>query len=296
MASLYNIQRGNVLKTWVLMGIFTIVLGTFGIVVGYYFNSFFITYSVIFIVVVWNFVSWYKSDKLIFKMTNAQKAKREEYFDLYNFVENIAITAGLPMPELYVIHDKSPNAFATGRSPEYSAVAVTTGLLDVLDRSELEGVIAHEISHIKNRDTLIMTSTVAILGIIAVLSDFVLHSVLFGGSRKDGNIFITIGVLVISVVLIPLVAKLVHFAISRKREFLADASGSLLTRNPEGLASALEKINQHSIPLRKASAATAHLFISNPFTEKVDKKSKLVHLFSTHPPVDERVKMLRASL
>ena len=293
MSTLHSLRKKNVIKTWSMMLLFTLVVGGMGVAVSYYFDSFIITYVVFAIVIAWNFIAWYKSDKLVIKMTKAKEVKRNEHPDLWNMLENLSKTASIPMPKLYIIDDASPNAFATGRNPSNSAVVVTRGLLDILDKDEIEGVISHELAHITNRDTLIMTTTVVLLGVIAILSDIILHSMLFGGGRRDGNPLITIAVLLVSILLIPLISRLIHFAISRKREFIADATGSIYTKRPKGLASALDKISRANIPMKKASNATAHLFIANPFTEKKEKQSKWVHLFSTHPPVEERINALK---
>jgi heat shock protein HtpX len=212
--------------------------------------------------------------------------------------ENLAITAGLPMPKLFVINDPAPNAFATGRDEKHAVVAVTTGLLSMMDRTELEGVIAHELSHIKNRDMLVMTITVVLLGFITLLADLFLRMSFYGGSNRNNNngggnigaILIVAGFVL--AILSPIVAQLIQLAISRKREFLADASGALLTRYPEGLASALEKIGGYAAPMRNANHATAHLFIGNPFGAHHAGKF-LNKLFMTHPPVEERVSILR---
>ncbi len=231
-------------------------------------------------------------------MSGAKPASREEFFDLYTVTENLSITAGLPMPRLYVINDPAPNAFATGRNKEHSVVCATTGLLSILNRSELEGVIAHELSHIGNRDILLSTVVVVLVGFITLLADFFMRSMWFGGGNNRergggqlGAILMIIGVIL--TILSPIIATLMQLAISRKREFLADASGALLTRFPEGLASALQKIAQSSRPMMKANHATAHLFIANPFGRKQDGSvGFFTKIFSTHPPVAERVKAL----
>lgn len=231
------------------------------------------------------------------KITGARPATREEYFDLYTVTENLAITAGLPKPKIYIIDDPAPNAFATGRDKEHAVVAATTGLLSVLNRSELEGVIAHELSHIGNRDILLSTVVVMLVGFITLLADFFLRSARWGGRRDSGGggriqgILLLVGV--VFTILSPIIATLIQLAISRKREFLADASGALLTRYPDGLASALKKISQYSRPMMKANHATAHLFISNPFGRRDNGSvSFLTKMFSTHPPVEERVRAL----
>ena len=225
-------------------------------------------------------------------MSGAVLADPNQFRDLHNVVENLAITAGLPKPRVFIINDTAPNAFATGRDKEHSAVAVTTGLLSILDRNELEGVIAHELSHISNRDILVSTVAVVLAGFISIVADIFLRSQLFGGRDNDskgGAIFLLIGIIL--AILAPIFAMLIRLAISRKREFLADASGALLTRYPEGLANALTKISASGRPMQKASDATAHLFISNPFGAK--GKRGFHRLFMTHPPVEDRIKALR---
>lgn len=239
-----------------------------------------------------NTFSYWFSDKIVLKLHKAHPATREGYFDLWNAVENLSITAGLPMPKLYIIEDEAPNAFATGRNPEHAVVCVTAGLLKILNKNELEGVIAHELSHIGNRDILISTIVVVMAGFVALLSDLFLRSGLWGNRERQGNNaggLIMIAGLVLAI-LTPLAATLIRLAISRKREFLADASGALLTRYPEGLASALKKIGQANLPMRTANNATAHLFIANPFG--VGRLSALHKLFMTHPPVEERIHAL----
>jgi len=234
---------------------------------------------------------WF-SDKIVLALHKAKPATRQEYFDLWNATENLSITAGLPMPRLYVVNDTAPNAFATGRNKKHAVVCVTTGLLAILDKNELEGVIAHELSHIGNRDMLLSTVIVVMAGFVALLSDFFLRSQILGGNRDRNNnagaILLVIGLVL--AILTPIAATLIRLAISRKREFLADATGVLLTRYPEGLANALRKINATPVPMRTANNATAHLFIANPFGAK--STSGFHKLLMTHPPVEERIKAL----
>lgn len=242
------------------------------------------------------FVSYYQSDKIILTLSRAHPATKEEHPHLYNTVEGLAIAAGLPTPKLYIIEDSAPNAFATGRNPEHAAIAVTTGLLDKLNRTELEGVVGHEMSHIADYDTLLMTITVVMVGTVALVSDWMLRSFLFGGRRRKsagggqaGTILMLIAVIL--AVLSPIIAQLIKLAISRRREFLADANSARLTRYPEGLASALRKIASDPEPLEVANKATAHLYIANPLKGQRGAMNKL---FSTHPPVEERVAALEA--
>jgi heat shock protein HtpX len=236
------------------------------------------------------------SDKIVLAISRAKPVTKEEYPYLYNVVEGLTIAAGIPAPRCYVIDDTAPNAFATGRNPKNSVICVTTGLLDKLNRVELEGVIAHEMSHIKNYDVLLQTVVVVMAGIVALLSDWILRTFLWGGGRRRsrekggggaGAIFIILGLLLAA--LSPLIAKLIQLAVSRKREFLADASGAMLTRYPPGLASALRKIAADKEPLEAANKATAHLYIVNPLK---DVKGAVNRLFSTHPPIEERIAAL----
>lgn len=252
-----------------------------------------ILYIAVFLSIAMNVGSYWYSDKLALMSTGAKPVAKEALPEIYAIVENLAISQGMPMPKVYVIEDPAPNAFATGRDPKHGVVAVTTGLLNMMERAELEGVLAHEMSHIKNRDTLVMTVVVVLLGFVTLLSDFFLRSMMFGGGNNDrdnklGAVMVVVGIVL--AILSPFIAQLIQLAISRKREFLADASGALMTRYPEGLASALTKISAYSQPMRTANDATAHLFISNPFGAKSFKG--LHKLFMTHPPVEERVKAL----
>lgn len=286
----YTHNSENIWKTWLLMLSFFVLIICFGWVISlYYNNSSILVFAVIFSIVM-NIASYWYSDKIVLSLYRARPATREEFFDLYTVTENLAITAGLPKPTLYVIEDASPNAFATGRNKEHAIICVTTGLLSILNRQELEGVIAHELSHIGNRDILLSTVVVVLVGFITIISDMFLRGRMFGrsdGENKNGLPIVLIAI-VLSI-LTPIVATIIQLAISRKREFLADSSGVLLTRYPEGLASALRKISGSSVPLAHASNATAHLFISNPFGSVSKGISKL---FMTHPPIEERIAAL----
>lgn len=292
MATLYTEQSKNVTKTWFLMTIFFIVVIALGWFFSYYYNNPSILYFFVIFSIVMNITSYWFSDKIVLKLAGAKIAKREEYFDLYTSVENLAITAGLPMPKVYVVEDSAPNAFATGRDKKHAVVAVTTGLLQILEKNELEGVIAHELSHIGNRDMLLSTVVVVLVGFVTIISDVFMRSFIFGGNRdndsKSGNILMIVGI--VFSILAPIFAVLIQLAISRKREFLADASGALLTRYPNGLASALAKISQYSKPMQKQSSAIAHLYISDPKGSKLGKK--ISGLFATHPHTEDRIKAL----
>jgi len=295
MATLYTQQGKNIRKTWFLMAMFLAIVIAIGYGVSWYMESPLILYIAIIFALVMNVGSYWYSDKLVVAMTGAKPITHDEHRELWNVVENLAITAGLPMPKVYIVEDPSPNAFATGRDPEHAVVATTTGLLAILDRTELEGVIAHELSHVGNRDMLVSTVAVVLAGFVAIIADILMRSMMFGGGDRDnkaGALFLILGIA--GIILAPIAAQLIQMAISRKREYLADASGALLTRYPEGLASALEKIAAHSRPMRRANNATAHLFIADPFgNEKKSMGQKISNLFQTHPPAADRIRILR---
>jgi heat shock protein HtpX len=277
-----------------LMGFFLVLVVAAGYGASWYLNSPVVLYASVIFALLMNIGSYWFSDKLVLRMTHARLATREEFPDLWNIVENLSITAGLPMPKVYVVNDPSPNAFATGRDPEHAIVAATTGILAILDRTELEGVIAHELSHIGNRDMLVMTVAVVLAGSLAMLADFFMRTAMYGGNDDRNRGPIALIFAIVGIILVPIAAQLIQLAISRKREFLADASGALLTRYPEGLASALEKISRYAQPMRHANHATAHLFISDPFGQK--KRSignRIAGLFQTHPPAEARIQALR---
>jgi len=276
------------------MVFFLVIVIAIGYAASWYLGNPGILYIAIIFALVMNIGSYWYSDKIVLSMTGAQPVTRAEFPDLWNVVENLSITAGLPMPKVYVVNDPAPNAFATGRDPDHAVVAATTGLLQILNRTELEGVIAHELSHIGNRDMLVMTVAVVLAGFVAMLADFFMRTLMWGGgdNRDRSPLFLIFGI--IGIILAPIAAQLIQMAISRKREYLADASGALLTRYPEGLASALEKISSYGQPMRRANHATAHLFISDPYGgRKKGIGEKIGGLFTTHPPVDERIRILR---
>ena len=274
------------------MALFFVIVIILGWLISIFYGNTSILYIAVLLAVFMNVFSYWFSDKIVLALHKAKPATRQEYFDLWNATENLSITAGLPMPRLYVVNDTAPNAFATGRNKKHAVVCVTTGLLAILDKNELEGVIAHELSHIGNRDMLLSTVIVVMAGFVALLSDFFLRSQILGGNRDRNNnagaILLVIGLVL--AILTPIAATLIRLAISRKREFLADATGVLLTRYPEGLANALRKINATPVPMRTANNATAHLFIANPFGAK--STSGFHKLLMTHPPVEERIKAL----
>jgi heat shock protein HtpX len=292
MATLYTHQDENIAKTWVLMFVFFCVVIAIGWAVSFYLNNPAILVVAVIFAIVMNVTSYWFSDKIVTAMAGARPAPEAEFGDLHNMVENLAITAGLPKPKIFIINDPAPNAFATGRNKEHAVVAVTTGLLGMLNRTELEGVIAHELSHIGNRDMLLSTVAVVLVGFVTLISDFFLRTNMLGGrdDRDNKNPLLMIFAVAL-IVLAPIAATLLQLAISRKREFLADASGALLTRYPEGLASALQKIGSYAAPMKRANNATAHLYISNPFGPRA-AMGGITKLFMTHPPIADRIKAL----
>jgi len=276
---------------------FLILIIAVGWIISYFLASPTILYLAVILSIILNFFAYWYSDKIVLRLSQAREIKKTDNPELYRLVENLCITAGLPLPRIYLIDSNQPNAFATGRNPKHGVVAVTRGLLEKLDRVELEGVIAHELAHIGNKDILLQTIVVVLVGFIVILTDFFFRIAFWGGmggrSREGGQLkLIMILVALVLAILAPIFAQLIKLAISRKREFLADASGALLTRHPEGLARALEKISADPNPLRVASDATSHLYIASPFRGK-EKASWLHRLFMTHPPVKERIKALK---
>lgn len=296
MSTLYTQQSRNVLKTYALMGTFLVLVIAVCFFVALYLGNPVVLYVGAAMAMFTSIGSYWFSDKIVLKMTGAKYVEKQDAPELYNIVENLAITAGLPMPRVFIINDPAPNAFATGRDPDHAVVAATTGLLQILDRTELEGVMAHELAHVGNRDMLVMTVAVVLAGFVAIVADLFTRAMWFGGGRgrdKGGALFLIVGL--VGIFLAPLAAKLIQMSISRKREYLADATGALLTRYPEGLASALEKISQYHQPMRRASHATAHLFISDPMKRNAKGLTGTINAwFQTHPPAEERIRRLRS--
>ncbi|MFA6437377.1 MAG: M48 family metallopeptidase [Candidatus Paceibacterota bacterium] len=293
--TLYTQKSSNIRKTFFLMFFFMVFVILIGWIFGQAYDSPDILYIAVLISVFMSFGSYWWSDKIVTKMAHAKPIEHSENPELYHIVENLCITAGLLQPKIYLINEAQPNAFATGRDQKHAVIAVTSGLLEKLDRSEIEGVISHELSHIGNRDMLLMTVTVVLAGFIAIISDLFRRGRLFGGRRSsddNGIQGIMMIVAIIVSILAPLAATLIRLAVSRKREFLADSTGALITRYPEGLASALEKIAKDENPMPSATNATAHLYIASPFRGK-QALSGLTKLFMTHPPIEERVRRLR---
>ncbi len=292
MASLYTQQSRNVFRTWTLMGVFLMFVIAIGWLIAQYYGNSAILYIALGFALITNVGAYWFSDKVAIASAGAYPADEQEYKELHRIVENLAITAGLPKPRVYIIDDPAPNAFATGRDPKHAVVAVTTGLLQMMNRSELEGVIAHELSHVGNRDILVMTVAVVLVGFISVLANIFLRVSMFGGGDRDRNAGPLVAIAaVLAMILAPIAAQLIQLAISRKREFLADVSGALLTRYPEGLESALQKLGSYEAPMQRASTTTAHLFITNPFGAH-EAGQWVQKLFSTHPPIEERIEAL----
>lgn len=298
MASLYTHQSSNIRKTWFLMTGFLLFIIVIGFALSYTYGNPNLLYMAVLFSLALNISAYWFSDKIVLSMAHATEIEsKDQYPELWNTMENLCITAGLPMPKLYVIDDPAPNAFATGRNKDHAVVAVTTGLLPLLNKSELEGVLAHELAHIGNRDMLVQTVVVVFAGLISFVADFALRASMFGGDEKKNPVFLILGIL--AILLAPLAAMIIKLAISREREFLADATGALITRYPEGLASALQKISSFHQPMRVQHNAIAHLFISDPSgvndeseIREHEEVSWISKLFMTHPPVQERVDKL----
>jgi heat shock protein HtpX len=295
----FNETRNNKIKSWFLISFFIILIGVLGAAFGLYMGSIYIgVFFAVVISIIYTLIGFYSGNSMILKMTGAREVTKQEFPHLFHTIDGLALAAGLPKPKAYVIEDSAMNAFATGRDPEHASITVTTGLMKVLNRQELEGVIAHEMSHIRNYDIRFMMLTAVLVGIVTLLSDFLLRSFLWGShgrSRSSGKggqlaiIMIVVGLLL--AILTPIIGEMIKLAISRKREYMADSSAATLTRYPPGLASALEKISKDPDPLvDKANKATAHLFISTPFRKK---KSFMTKLFATHPPIQDRINRLK---
>lgn len=297
--TLWTQADSNKKRSFFLIFVFVLVVIGLGYFFSYIYNSPIILVIAVLVAVIQSLVSYYSGDKIVLSTSGAQQITKKDNPELWNIIENLSITSGLPMPKVYVIPEPAPNAFATGRDPEHASVAVTTGLLERLDKNELQGVIAHEMSHVGNFDIRLMTITAVLVSVIAIASDLFLRSRWFGFGRSrddrsdSGQIIMILGI--VAAILAPIVAMLIQLAISRKREFLADADGALLTRYPDGLASALNKISKYTEPIEHASSATAHLYISNPLggDDEPDKQSYFSKIFSTHPPIKERIKLLK---
>ncbi len=290
---------GNIFKTWVIMFFFSLftVAVIYVIARGFGYGEvggLGLTGFALIMAGIMNFVSYYWSDKIVLGISGAKPILKQDNPEVFRTVENLCIAAGLPLPKIYIIEDTATNAFATGRNPKHAAIVFTTGILQKLNKQELEGVAAHELSHVGNRDTLLMSVVSVLVGTIALLADFFMRSMWYGGrgdrDSRGNTIFLVIAI--VAAILAPIVATLIQLAVSRRRELLADASGVLLTRYPEGLASALLKISADKEPLEAANRGTAHLYIVNPL-KGTEAKAWLAGLFNTHPPIEVRVKALR---
>jgi heat shock protein HtpX len=301
--TIYSQISSNKTKSFVIMALFVLFFFVVSYVLGRALGYGLSLAGVMLIISgLMSFASYYYSDKIVLSMSGARQIQKKDNPNFFNIVENLSIASGLPTPKVYIINDPAPNAFATGRDPQHAAVAATSGILEQLSKQELEGVIGHELSHVKNYDTRLMGVVAILAGSLAILADFFLRSLFWGGiggkrdNDRDNNngLFLILGL--VAAILAPIAATLIQLAISRHREFLADADSALLTRYPEGLARALEKIANDKNILKSASNATAHLFIENPFKTDTSRKTKsfLAGLFSTHPPIEERIKILRS--
>jgi len=297
---MFEESRANKIKSVILMTLFIIIIGVLGGVAGFVWGNIYFGLGLALIIsFIYSLIGFYSGGRMILSMSGAKPVTKKEYPYLYHTLEGLTLAAGLKnTPKAYVIDDTAMNAFATGRDPEHASITVTTGLLKAMNRQELEGVIAHEMSHIKNYDIRFMMLTAILVGVVTLLSDFLLRSFLWGGKGKSdskggGNVTIILIVVgLVFAILAPIIGELIKLSISRKREFLADSDGAMLTRYPPGLASALKKISKDPDPLvDKANKATAHLFISTPFRST---KSLTAKMFSTHPPIEERIKRLES--
>ncbi len=288
---MYSEIASNKRKTILIMAVFILFVGLLGWLFSLYSGHPYITPYVLIAAAIYALISYYTGSKLSLAVNGAHQISKKDNPQLYRIVENLAITDGLPTPKVYIMDDPAPNAFATGRKPAVSAVCVTSGLLEIMDKDELEGVIAHELGHVKNYDIRVSMVAFAMVAVISLLADIMLRMAWFGSGRKsndnEGNqIFFVLGI--VAAILAPIIATLIQLAISREREYLADATGALTTRYPEGLVSALEKIKETGSVLRRQNTSTAHFFFANPL-----RGHSVTNLFSTHPPIDERIAKLR---
>ncbi len=297
----YTQISANRFKTWLIMFIFALfltgVVYVFTQALGFRGPSALSFTGIALILAgIMNFVSYYYSDRMVMAISSAKQIKKKDNPELFRIVENLSIASGLPTPKVYIIDDTAPNAFATGRDPKHASIAFTAGILQKLNKLELEGVAAHELSHVGNYDTRLLTIVSILVGSVALVADWFLRMLWWGGGRDDdeggGNALVMVIAIVLAI-LAPIIATLIQLAVSRKREFLADASGALLTRNPDSLADALVKISKDPEPLEVANKATAHLYIVNPFKDSHKVVGMFANLFNTHPPIEERVKALR---
>lgn len=286
---MYTQIASNKRRSVLLVFAFLLLIAVLDYVFSRAFNQQTLFIPIMIVAVIYAFITYFFSSQIALSMSGAKEIAKADAPELYRLVENLTIAAGMPMPKVYIVDDPSPNAFATGRDPNHAVVAVTSGILQVLDKTELEGVLAHELSHVGNYDIRFMAVVVALVSVIAVISDLLLRLSFWGGDDEEGGnnqLFFVLSI--VGAILAPIVAAIIQFAVSRQREYLADSSGALLTRYPEGLASALEKISANPKPMSHANSATAPLYISNPL-----KGRSLAGLFDTHPPIEERIRRLR---
>ncbi len=293
---MYSAIAANKRRTVLLVLMFIVVLSAFGWVISQIQGTTATFVAIALFSVGYSFISYFTADKIALGLSRARPVSKKDAPQLYRIVENLSIAGGLPLPKIYIIDDNSPNAFATGRDPAHASVAVTSGLLNIMEDEELEGVLGHELSHVGNYDIRLMAMVLALVTILVYVSHFFLRMTFWGGRDRDsegnaGAILAVIGI--IFAILAPVIATLLQLAVSRKREYLADASGALLTRYPDGLASALAKIDQYPDGMKNANTATAHLYFASPLKGK-EAKGWLAGLFSTHPPIPERIKRLQA--
>lgn len=284
---MYSAIAANKRNTVFIMVIFFIIIGGLGWVASYMYGDLTILFVVVIIAILYTVMQYFAAGSQALMFTGAIQIQREQNPRLWNAVENIAITTGTPMPKVYIINDAAPNAFATGRDPKHSAIAVTSGLLDIMDDAELEGVIAHEMGHIQNYDIRVSMIVFGLVVAVGLIADILLRMSFFGRGNRDNNNPIVAILGLVAIIIAPLVALLVQLAVSRQREYLADATGALTTRHPEGLASALQKLGEYGAPVRRKSSSMSHMWISDP-----DKPGFAARLFSTHPPITERIERL----
>ena len=286
---MYGAIAKNKRNTVIIMAVFVGIITAIGWMISTIYGQSSITLWVLAGALIYALIQYFAAGKLAVAMTGAQEIQKRDNPRLYRTVENLSITLGMPMPKVYIIHDPAPNAFATGRNPQHAIVAATTGLLDIMDDRELNAVMAHEMGHVQNYDIRVSMIAFGLVSAIGLLSDIVLRMLFFGGDRRENNVHPFVYIIgIVILILAPIVAAIVQMAVSRQREYLADASGALTIRDSEGMARALEKLQQYSQPMRKQSSATAQLFISNPL-----KSGFFSKLFSSHPPLEDRINRLR---
>lgn len=284
---MYSQIAANKRKTFYIMSLFVLIIGVIGYAYGLYIGNYSSLYVIFGFALIYSLISYFTASKVALAVNGAKPIEKKDAPEYYRIVENLAITTGMPMPKVYIINDSAPNAFATGRDPKHASVAATTGLLEIMNKQELEAVMAHEMGHVQNYDIRVMMIVFACVSIIGLLSDFLLRMMWWGGDDDNNQSPIMLLVAILMAVLAPIVAMLVQLAVSRRREYLADATSAMTTRYPEGLISALKKLEAVGTGLKRQNSSTAHLFFANPL-----KKSSVSKLFSTHPPIAERIAQL----